>query len=222
MDHTQAIEKQAAERYLLGELSASEAEDFERHFFECTDCADAVDAGGSFIEGARVALRRPLPADPQRAIERRGRAKFLWWPQGALACAAAVLAAVVVYETAFVIPGLRQAASSAQVLPAFQLAGATRGEAAPLQLSRAAPFVSLAADIPPEATYPKYVCTLTSGGRTIFRVMANAPEAGQPITVLAPTKGLDSGSYELTISGIGADQRETNPVVHYMFQFQFH
>lgn len=221
MDHTQAIERQAAERYVLGELPASEAEDFERHFFECTDCADAVEAGGSIIEGARIALRQPLPADRERRAEpRRKPLKFQWWPQGAFACAAAALGALVVYQSAFVIPALRQAVSRAQVLPAFQLAGVSRGEAAPLQVSREAPFVSLAADIPPDATYPKYACTLTRGSRTIFQVTANAPEAGQPITVLVPVKGLSPGNYELTISG--ENGRQSARIASYPFQIEFH
>jgi len=59
MDHSQAIETQAAERYLLGELSASEAEDFEQHYFECTDCAEAVESGGVFIANARAVMGRP-------------------------------------------------------------------------------------------------------------------------------------------------------------------
>lgn len=221
MDHTQAIERQAAERYVLGELSASEAEDFERHFFECTDCADAVEAGDSFVEGARIALRQPLPANPERRADRRRMPlRFRWWPQGAFACAAAVFAAIVVYQSAFVIPALRQAISSAQVLPAFQLAGVSRGTVTPLQVSRETPFVSVAADIPPDATYPKYVCTLTSGSRTIFRVTANAPAAGQAITVLLPVKDLSSGKYELTVNGENGLQ--SAKIASYPFQLEFH
>jgi hypothetical protein len=220
MDHAEAIEKQAAERYLLGELPASEAEDFERHFFECSDCAEAVDFGGWFVEGARTALRQPLPAESQWVVERRATpAKFRWWPQAVLACAAAVLAAVVVYQSAVVIPGLKQVWGSAQVLPAFQLAGASRGEAAPLRVSREVPFVSLAADIPPDATYPKYACTLTSGSRTIFRVIANAPAPGQPITVLVPVNTLSPGAYELTIYG-GNDSQNVR-IASYPFQLEF-
>jgi len=221
MDHTQAIEQQAAERYLLGELSASEAEDFERHFFECGDCAEAVDFGGGLIDGARVALRQPLPARTQPAVERRTvPARAGWWLQWGFACAAAVLAAIVVYETAFVIPGLRQAVTSAQALPAFQLAGVSRGEAPPLRVSPETRFVSLSADIPPDAVYPKYICTLTSGRDTIFSVIANAPAAGQPITVLVPVKNLSPGNYDLTI--YGGNQPQSVRIASYPFRFEFH
>ena len=56
MDHSRATEVQAAERYLLGELPAGEAEEFERHYFECPDCAQAVEAGVEFIGDARAVL----------------------------------------------------------------------------------------------------------------------------------------------------------------------
>src|SRR5271169_5963322 len=54
MDHSNAIDTQAVERYLLGELSASEAEEFELHYFACPQCALAVESGGVFIDGARA------------------------------------------------------------------------------------------------------------------------------------------------------------------------
>src|SRR5690349_11628319 len=83
MDHTQATRAHAAERYLLGELPPGEAEDFERHFFECVECAEAVETGGEFIGNAREVLRTPGPqpiqgqisAGPKREI---GRSKQSW------------------------------------------------------------------------------------------------------------------------------------------------
>lgn len=54
MDHREAIEIQAVERYLLNELSPEEAESFERHYFECTECALAVEAGRWFAASTRA------------------------------------------------------------------------------------------------------------------------------------------------------------------------
>jgi len=39
MDHDTSIKTMAAERYLLEELSSSERDEFELHFFECLECA---------------------------------------------------------------------------------------------------------------------------------------------------------------------------------------
>ena len=35
MDHSEAVQLMATERYLLGELSPDQREAFEEHFFEC-------------------------------------------------------------------------------------------------------------------------------------------------------------------------------------------
>lgn len=42
MDHLEAIQSKAAERYALHQLSAVESEAFEEHFFSCTECAEEV------------------------------------------------------------------------------------------------------------------------------------------------------------------------------------
>lgn len=42
MDHIEAIQMRAAERYALSQLSASDAEAFEEHFFSCPECAEEV------------------------------------------------------------------------------------------------------------------------------------------------------------------------------------
>jgi anti-sigma factor RsiW len=56
MDHAEATRKSAAEQYLLGEMSEEEALEFERHFFACADCAEAVEAGAALAANARKVL----------------------------------------------------------------------------------------------------------------------------------------------------------------------
>jgi anti-sigma factor RsiW len=50
---------QAAERYLLGELSPAEAEEFELHFFTCSECTSAVENGQEFMRAVRDAFEQP-------------------------------------------------------------------------------------------------------------------------------------------------------------------
>lgn len=219
MDHAQALETMAAERYLLGELPAPEADDFERHFFECTECATAVESGTQLIAGMQEELagrpRVPAPAAPRR---------FRWWMERgwALAAAAAViLLGVALYQGAVVIPGLRRDLNRAAVLPAFQLAGASRGEAMRIQIPAGAPFLALAADVPPVPAFPQYECALRSGSETVFQVTAPAPAEGQPITILVPAKRLRSGEYDLVITGRGTAAGENDPTSHHTFHFEF-
>jgi len=42
MDHESAIRLRVSERYLLGELSPAERDEFEEHYFDCPDCAEEV------------------------------------------------------------------------------------------------------------------------------------------------------------------------------------
>ena len=56
MDHLHAYETKAPERYVLGELTAAEAEDFELHYFDCEQCAVAVESSQLFIANARAVL----------------------------------------------------------------------------------------------------------------------------------------------------------------------
>ena len=56
MNHTEAVNMQAADRYLLGELSESESSDFEEHYFVCAECAAELESGAILVENTRAAL----------------------------------------------------------------------------------------------------------------------------------------------------------------------
>ncbi len=56
MDHNEAIQLQAAEKYVLGEFPPSLRDQFEEHYFECQECALDVKAAAGFVDNARVAL----------------------------------------------------------------------------------------------------------------------------------------------------------------------
>jgi hypothetical protein len=42
MEHEEAVETYAAERYFLGEMDRAEEGAFEEHFFACTECGQSV------------------------------------------------------------------------------------------------------------------------------------------------------------------------------------
>lgn len=55
MEHSEAANGHAVERYLLGEMTEPEAEAFELHFFECTVCKEELASGALLVENLRAA-----------------------------------------------------------------------------------------------------------------------------------------------------------------------
>ncbi len=59
MNHDEAIRLKAAEKYLLGELSAELRDQYEDHYFGCAECAQDIRTGAVFIDNARDVLIPP-------------------------------------------------------------------------------------------------------------------------------------------------------------------
>src|ERR1700756_1194670 len=101
MDHSEAVQLRATEKYLLGDLPTDQREAFEDHFFECTECAQDVKAAAVLIDNARAVLHEtPAPASeaPVRGKDFQAAHQKNWWgrlqPAWGLAAAALVLAVV--------------------------------------------------------------------------------------------------------------------------------
>jgi hypothetical protein len=228
VDHIRAIDEQLADRYVLREMPAAEAEEFEHHFFECAECASAVEMGQVLLANGRQIMRRPEGPAADRMPEIRRLSTWgslmRWWKAPAVmipSAAALLLAMLAVYQSAVLIPGLRAARDAARVLPAFQLIGASRGEAVHVAVPRNAGSFLLTADIPPDAQFAHFACELSSGGGLLFRLIAQVPPAGQPVTILVPARNLKAGAFELTILGLGEDGRKQEKVVSFPFDLRF-
>ena len=59
MDHQEAVNTLASERYQLGEMSERERDAFEEHYFSCAICAESVRVGALIEGGARAGLIAP-------------------------------------------------------------------------------------------------------------------------------------------------------------------
>jgi len=230
MDHVTAVNERSAERYLLGEMSTVEAEEFERHYFDCQECAMAVEECQIFASNARAVLAEAeteRTREESRKPEKRSLLDSLraWWRQPLLALpavAAVLLAAFSVYQGTVVIPGLRDQLGAPRVLPAFQLLGASRGAASEITIPSGTPSFAVAADIPPDAKFPRYLCELLVSGRTVFRLTAVAPAEGQPITILIPAKDLKADQYELAIYGADSNGQQRDRVSTFAFALAYH
>jgi anti-sigma factor RsiW len=103
MEHVEAVDTLAIERYLLEEMTPEERESFEEHFFTCAECAEDARAAVKMADGARRGLARDTggatAADPGVVVPFRP-APVRWRTSVALPWAAAALLAVgLAYQT---------------------------------------------------------------------------------------------------------------------------
>lgn len=136
MNHSEAIRLKAAEKYLLGELSAELRDQYEDHYFGCMECAQDVRAGAVFVDNARDVWSAGTVAEA--SVRPAGKRVGRWW--GVLmrpafaAPALALLLMVAAYQNAVTIPHLKTALSQSeapQTLPSFSLIGQNSRGAAP-------------------------------------------------------------------------------------------
>ena len=78
MDHETAVQIDATERYLLGQLSVADRDAFEEHYFMCPDCSEDVRALTVFAANARAVFRQKAAGPARHAgILFSGRALWL-------------------------------------------------------------------------------------------------------------------------------------------------
>lgn len=231
MDHLEAIRLNAAERYLLGELPGELREQYEDHFFSCSECAQDVAAAATFIDTSRTVLKAgiaPTPVDIPAQMAPRSWFSYFLRPAFALP-ALVFLLAITTYREAVTIPQLKAALSNAsapQALASFSLITANSRGAAPVKLAAPAdrPF-SIYIDIPPGGQFSAYVCDVeTENGRPEFSLQISAEQAKNTVQLLIPPSRLAAGPHVLILRGIeGA--REAGPaaaeITRYPFTFEF-
>jgi hypothetical protein len=205
MDHAEAVRLQAAEKYVLGELSQQLRDEYEEHYFDCQDCAAELKATVAFVDSARGILRAEKPAEVETENVAARTAPWMAWLRPAFAVPVfALLLLVIGYQNFVSIPRLqRNAVSSGQAADLVSLIGAnSRAEGArSYQLHRDKPAI-LEVDIPTTAGFAGYACRLQDGwGRVAYEQRVSAAEAKQTIHLIVPAGLLHAGNYTLTVLG---------------------
>jgi hypothetical protein len=223
MDHSEALQQMAAERYLLDELTPDAREAFEEHLFDCPECALDLRAGAAFVEVAKTQLPEltgamPVPV-PSRSHEHKVKREwrlFLFRPAFA-APAFATLLMVIGYQNLVTYPRLRAAASQPRLIPWAQLHEAMRGGApVPITADRVH-GVALPIDLPSqlsEGAYASYSIDLYDPrGKLAFSSIVAAPgesDSGpQRLGLVIPGAALHNGVYTLALSGVAANGERT-------------
>ncbi len=131
MEHYEAIEMMASERYLLDEMTPELRDAYEDHMFGCAECAHDVRLGAALVDHAKLVLpgmasvQTPVRKPVQQLPESRN---WLAWLRPALMVPAfACLLAIIGYQNLVVYPALQASATEPRLLPpATVLQGETR------------------------------------------------------------------------------------------------
>ncbi|MCC7242100.1 MAG: zf-HC2 domain-containing protein [Acidobacteria bacterium] len=206
MTHQQAVQKQAAERYLLEEMPELERYAFEAHFFECDECADSVRTGALMKDGVHDGLlpvaRTPAPAPEVSPLPAPAASSPLrtWLPWAV----AAMLTAGIGYQTLWMLPDLRSQVLRTQALAPITLGSATRG-VEPTITRPADGVVAFAIDVAGVPAGARLTYDLrTAGGRSVASGTAVAPSPGTPLLLLMPGASVGAaGGYTLSVHAEG-------------------
>jgi hypothetical protein len=231
MDHSEAAHMRAVERYTLGDLSVSEIEEFERHFFDCPQCSEELrtltilqdNARAVFIESVPSPAAISLPAVPVPPGTKVGwwrDLKGLLWLRPSVAApafAALAIAVFVGYET-----GARRPVAGPEPISAYPLYAASRGDETVVAPPAGAEFYSIYMDRTWERDFASYRAVLQDdpGGADRYTMSLAAPAPGRPIYVLTPVRALPGGRYVLRILGVDETGKEAE-VARYPFTLRF-
>src|SRR5215813_4832364 len=174
MDHTEAVDQYAVEKYLLGELSPEARDAFENHYFGCEECAIDLRAAAVFVAQSRKELARPTLVPLKEPKRRLFSFPSLLRPAFAVPAMAAMLL-VIGFQNIVTVPHLRQeavVASQPQILPSVTLVdGQSRGEVIRTVNAKAHQPFLLFVDIPADNRFSGYLCSLYSpSGKVIWKI----------------------------------------------------
>ena len=221
MDHSEAIKSQAAEKYLLGELTLELRDQFEEHFFSCQECAEDVRSGAALIDNARQVLRQE---SLESSAVRASRGWFGWLqPAWGFAAAAVLLLGIVAYQNLITIPNMRSGAAQPQMLATFSFvtAGSRGAGATTIKVAKDHPF-GIYVDIPPQGSFAYYSVTVQAeSGERPIHVQVSAEQAKDTVQILVPSGALRAGNGTLIVEGFKAQNEPPTEIVRYPFLLQF-
>jgi hypothetical protein len=222
MDHQEALRLTATERYLMEDLSPELREQFEEHFFECSDCALDLRATSAFIEQTKRILGEKVEtsAIPEPAPVASPAGWFSWFRPAFAVPVFALLLAIVAYQNFFTYPHLRAAAENPRVVPWASINARTRGgDAAKVAATRDGGFV-LFVSVPPDARFSQYFADLyDSSGKFQWSVPISAQPADDTTVIEVPAGNQVQGSYSLVLRGIDSTG-QSNEISRKPFELQ--
>ena len=227
MNHSQAIEGQCTERYLLGDMDEHERSAFEEHFFDCRDCADDVKTAVAFVANARAVFRESDEAEVQEPGAQEPEVlpfqprRFGQIP-ALLAAAMVLIVCGAAYQALFVVPGLQRQLAEAQAPKAvgWQFLSISRAAPPVIKASSSEPWIGLRLSQSTGQSFPYYRYELRNADRvTVQSTVIQSPPAGDELGLVIPATELPTGAYVVVLSGL--ESPEGPPVAPEIAKYPF-
>jgi len=212
MDHTEALQSNACEKYLLGELGPELRDAYELHYFSCDECASQLRAAADFLGASREVLAES-PQPSRAAIPGLQAASGGWFAWLNPAFAVPVFAAMLFligYQNFVTIPRYQRAVAP-RVLPTYSLINAnSRGSGDSVFTISPDQPAGLFVDVPADPAYSTYLLALQdpSGAITPLQSLSSAEARKPQVVTFIPAR--QAGNYALIISGLASSSADAS------------
>ena len=205
MNHHDALQEMAVERYLLGELSGEALDRFEEHLFDCPLCVTDLRAGTTFINAARSELRAAAVAAPAEESP-FGWLSWLLRPSF-LAPALAACLLVMGVESFILVPAMRREVARVEtpsVMNNLVLANAgARGDSVAEIAAPQHGAFQLSVDVPGRSGFSGYLLSLYSpSGAMVWQAKISPEQATDAVLIHVPTGITKEGLNTLLVQGL--------------------
>lgn len=231
MDHVTIEEENVAERYLMGQLTASEVTRFEEHYLDCPECLERLELSKRLCQGLKE-----IAAEEGTRLART--ALLAWLARRGPALQAVLglaLLTVVIVPWALLAPEVSRlsgehewlAGELAQALapqtrtPVFSLSpersGPTEEPSTRITLRSTPEWVVLALQLPPSQSSAKYrVRLLGARGEPLWQSGQIEGDAAGRVTLSVHSTWLEASSYLVELDAL-TPTGEPRPVARFAF-----
>jgi hypothetical protein len=230
MEHLEAKEMHAAEKYVLGELSEQLREEYEEHYLDCSECAGDVRAAVSFVANSKEVFEeesQPAAAFPEASLRKpRGWAGWLR-PLVAVPAIAALIVALVYekHHTDISVPASNGAEQTMVATSSFGLRGGDResSESTSIRIHSGETF-GLHFDFTPGQTFEQYTGELQDqAGQGLRQFPIPAERINKEVKLVVPGGVTSPGNYGLVVYGTPPGQGPAARILvaRYLFSIEF-
>jgi hypothetical protein len=228
MNHNEAKELQAAAKYVLGELSQVQRDEYEDHYIDCPECAKEVYVTAAFADTTREVFQQEKQAEAAKAADRVRAGWFAWLKPIVAVPAFAVLLLALSYQTVVSVPHWKnqamQAAASG-VMPMHSLIQSNvRGSELPTFRVKRNEIFGVYVDVPVDRAYSFYVLRLedAAGHSTTLSTISYAEAQKTVVAKVNPWE--QSGVYQIVVFGLtsqDADPAKATTLATMKFNVEF-